>query len=222
MNKILKNIFCKENRLDVAVFLIFFILHLCDWIFGNRALLFAIFEAVLILFYIILRKLSFLSPNPPLWGVIFCFGMVFVFQIGISTIINWDFFLETPDNYSFEINSNIYAILIYPIIEEVIFRHILVGKFKLGILFPSFIFALFHIVADLTTAIGAFVIGLLFSKAYSDYKSTTLVIIMHIFYNLQIFHAVLSQFHILIRLSVIALVAVILAFIAVKFRIGKE
>lgn len=125
-------------------------------------------------------------------------SIILLYQIGFSKpilhLIN-SFNKEIPSlNNPMEMESLMFfigAIVLSPILEEIIFRRIILKGFlinytpKKAILFSAIIFGTFH--GEPLQIINAFIIGLFFGWIYYKTKSIGITIILHLTANLSVF-----------------------------------
>jgi membrane protease YdiL (CAAX protease family) len=125
-------------------------------------------------------------------------SIILLYQIGISKpmlyLIN-SFNNEIPSlNNPMEMESLIFfigAIVLSPILEEIIFRRIILKGFltnytpKKAILFSAIVFGVMH--GEPIQIINAFIIGLFFGWIYYKTKSIGITIALHLTANLSVF-----------------------------------
>lgn len=182
---------------------------------------------VMVVFYIVL--IIYFVKNNKYNDKSICFDNVFVclyFVLSLAIIINMLFFLVGFQN-SNVISINLLLLIfssgiIGPIVEELLFRNILLNRLLLrysslvAIVLSSFIFGLFH--GSINGFIYAFIIGLCLSFIYYKYRNIKLCILCHMVSN--IFILFLYRFNIYILLLAI-LCFVISNIIILKFKTIK-
>lgn len=124
--------------------------------------------------------------------------------------------LETAVNSSNVIYTFIVACIMAPIVEEIMFRKVIINKLvgfseKLAIIVSSFTFALFH--GNLYQLLYAFVLGVIF--AYITIKSGTIkyAVILHIIINT--FGSVIFPYLLLNSNEIVAGLTVVIIFLSI-------
>lgn len=156
-----------------------------------------------IILYIILFCLCIYNTNL-LINILYNYNSVFIKKLDIFFKINYNFsikyYLEsTKDSlkqilnylYQYPISASITIGIISPIVEEILFRGIILqglinSKYKKwnALIFTSFIFAILHV--NFVQIISAFILGITIGWIFLDSKSLILSIILHIINNLGI------------------------------------
>ena len=165
------------------------------------------FYYIVIVFYILLiiyfYKTNRIKDNVVQRNVYFIFVY---FVLSVSIFLNMLFFYF---NVNKEVSDGVSIFLLIissgllgPIVEEYLFRKILLNRLlkrysiKKAIIVESFIFSLFH--TSINGFIYAFIIGMLLSIVYVKYKNIRLVILCHMISNIFVLFLSCYNFNILL------------------------
>lgn len=130
---------------------------------------------------------------PKAQWLLLLFGIVVFFQIGINNPLFklLSDLLDKPISVDYSWVYILGAILIGPIVEEVIFRGIILKGFlsnyspRVAILLSTVLFSLVHVQS--TQLLGAFIMGLFFAWVFYRTENLILVIILHSLANMTSF-----------------------------------
>lgn len=147
--------------------------------------------------------------------------------LGISIALFMNMFFFYFNQINEVTNVNIYLIIlssgvIGPIIEEILFRYILLNKLlefnnkKTAIILSSLIFALFH--NSLTGIIYAFILGLILNIIYSKEKNILIPIIIHMGANVIVIFIFSFNFYILI----LSIMGLIINYLIIRKKVSNE
>lgn len=122
---------------------------------------------------------------PKAQWLLFLFGIIILFQLGINNPLVKLFadLLDKPTSIDYSWVYILGAVLIGPIVEEVIFRGIMLKGFllnyspKVAIFLSAVLFSLVHV--QPTQLPGAFILGLFFAWVFYKTENLILVIILH-------------------------------------------
>ena len=142
------------------------------------------------------------------------------FVLSVSIFLNMLFFYF---NINKEVSNSVNTILLIissgllgPIVEEYLFRKILLNRLlerysiKKAIIVESFIFSLFH--TSINGFIYAFIIGMLLSMIYVKYKNIKLVILCHMISNIFVLFLSCYNFNILLLSFICILISLLVIY----------
>lgn len=135
----------------------------------------------------ILKKLPFLYTA--MFAIFFLGGLLsFVIckKFGIEYTPSVTEFIMKEKDYRVLVILGIEAVIIAPVVEEILFRGIIYNSFKrrnalFAAVISSFIFALFH--KEIAALIPIFILGLAFALIYEKYKNLWHCILLHALHN---------------------------------------